>query len=240
VKERDLELPFSHDEFLDVFGAYNSLLWPAVAVLWVATAALVWRWLRTGRLNGRVVFALLAVHWTWSGVAYHWLHFRDINPAATLFGALFVLQGALFAWQAVASARSATTVASGLRGVFSVPRGAIGAVLVLYGLLYPVIGLAFGLEYPRLPLFAVPCPTTLVTAGFLVATVGTPRWLAIVPIVWAGIGGSAAFALGIWADLALVVAGAVLALDTLAPSALGPAAARGSRRPSSADPNRRP
>ena len=159
-------MPFPHDAFLDVFGVYNSLLWPEVALLWVVTAGLVWHWLRSGRLSGRAVFALLAVHWAWSGVVYHWYFFRDINPAASFFAALFVLQAVLFTRHAVASKGYATATA-GLRGV-------IGATLVLYGLIYPVVGFGFGLEYPRLPLFAVPCPTTLVTAGLLVTTVGAP------------------------------------------------------------------
>lgn len=81
------------------------------------------------------------------------------------------------------------------------------------------------LQYPRLPLFAVPCPTTLLTAGLLLTASGAPRFVNIVPVIWAAIGSSAALVLGIRADLALLVAGALLALDTLAPHALGPRAA---------------
>ena len=47
----------------------------------------------------------------------------------------------------------------------------------------------------------------------------------IVPVLWAVIGSSAAFVLGIRADLALAVAGALLALDTFVPSAFGAKAA---------------
>jgi hypothetical protein len=208
-----MELPFSHDAFLDVFGAYNSLLWPGVVLLWVVTAWLVGVWLRTGRLNGRALFGLLAVHWAWSGIAYHWSFFRGINPAAALFAALFVLQSVLFAWLALAS-RGHATVRIDLRGF-------IGAALVLYGLAYPFTGLILGLKYPRVPLFAVPCPTTLVTAGLLVTTVGAPRLVTLLPILWSIVGTSAAFALGVRADLALAVAAAVLTLDMLAPAALG-------------------
>jgi hypothetical protein len=70
-------------------------------------------------------------------------------------------------------------------------------------------------------LFAVSCPTVLLTAGILLASTGVPRLFNLVPIIWAAIGSSAAFALGIRADLALAVAGAALAFDSLAPSALG-------------------
>jgi hypothetical protein len=104
-------------------------------------------------------------------------------------------------------------------------RGVLGGVLVGYALVYPFLGLAFGLQYPRLPLFAVPCPTTLLTAGWLLAATGVPRVVNIVPLAWAAVGSSAAFALGIQADLALVAAGIVLAIDTVAPTVLGARAA---------------
>ena len=208
-----MDLPFSHEAFLDVFGRYNTLLWPGVVLLWVVTAWLVGVWLHRGRLNGRALFGLLAVHWGWSGIAYHWFFFRGINQAAALFAALFVLQAALFAWLALAS-RAHTTVRIGLRGF-------IGAALVLYGLAYPLAGVALGLTYPRMPLFAVPCPTTLVTAGLLVTTVGAPRFINLLPILWSIVGTSAALALGVRADLALALAAAVLTIDMLAPGALG-------------------
>jgi hypothetical protein len=76
-----------------------------------------------------------------------------------------------------------------------------------------------------MPLFAVPCPTTLVTAGLLLVVSGVPpRFASVVPMLWAAVGSSAAFALGIRADLALVLAGALLAIDTLAPAILAPKA----------------
>lgn len=208
-----MSLPFSHDAFLDVFGAYNTLLWPAVGVLWVVTAFLVLRWMRKGRTDGRAAFALMAAHWAWSGIVYHWIFFRPINPAAALFAALFVLQAAVFTWLALTS-RSRLTFDWRSRGI-------LAGGLIIYGLLYPILGIGFGLRYPRLPLFAVPCPTTIVAAGLLIAAAGVPRAVNIVPILWAVIGSSAASLLGIRADLALVVAAVLLALDTVLPGALG-------------------
>jgi hypothetical protein len=52
----------------------------------------------------------------------------------------------------------------------------------------------------------VPCPTTIITAGWMLAFSGLPRAASVLPLAWAGIGSSAAFMLGISADLALVVA----------------------------------
>jgi hypothetical protein len=208
-----MKLPFSHDAFLDVFGAYNSLLWPAAAALWLLTAALASGWVRRGQVQGRGLFALLAVHWAWSGIAYHWLFFRHINPAATIFGAGFVLQALLFAWLALTS-RASFTVGRDLRGI-------LGVALVVYGLVYPLVGFVFGLHFPRMPLFAVPCPTTLVTAGLLLIAAGVPRFMNIVPILWATVGGSAAFALGMSADTVLIAAAVLLTVDMVNPSALG-------------------
>jgi hypothetical protein len=208
-----MEVPFSHEAFLNVFGSYNTTLWPVAAALWLATAWLAWVWIRRGHLDGRLLFGLLAVHWAWSGVVYHWIYFRPINPAATLFAAGFVTQAVLFGWLA-ATSRGHVLGGTSVRRI-------LGGVVLSYGLVYPLLGFVFGLQYPRLPLFAVPCPTTLVTAGWLIGVTGVPRVVSVVPILWAVVGSSAAVALGVQADLGLVVAGALLALNTLVPSALG-------------------
>ena len=63
-------LPFSRDQFLDVFAAYNTALWPAATILWLASLAGVVQLVR-GRAHGVGLSALLAVHWAWSGVIYH-------------------------------------------------------------------------------------------------------------------------------------------------------------------------
>jgi hypothetical protein len=210
---RPMKLPFSHDAFLDLFAAYNAALWPAVVILWTLTAVWVLLWLRGRATSSRVAGGLLAVHWAWSGAAYHWGFFRTINPAAALFGLLFVVQAAVFVWLA---ATSRVRFAPG-----SPPRSLLGIGLIVWGLVYPFAGLAFGLEYPRMPVFAVPCPTTLFTAGLLLNSAGLPRLAGVIPLLWAIIGGSAASALGIRADLALVVAAVLLAIDAVAPAALG-------------------
>jgi len=209
-----MNLPFSHDAFLDVFAAYNTALWPAEMVLWLATAAVAVGWFASRRIGARAAFALLAVHWAWSGIAYHWVYFRTINRAAILFGMLFVAQAVLFVWVAIEQSGNPTATVSGVRRI-------LGGTFLAYGLVYPLVGLAFDLRYPRMPVFAVPCPTTLVTAGLVIASNGIPRVVNFIPILWAGIGSSAAFALGIRADLALVAAGAALLLDTVAPGVFG-------------------
>jgi hypothetical protein len=206
-----MQLPFTHDQFLDVFGAYNTALWPAAVTLWLATIGVIALFYERGAVATRWVAGLLAVHWAWSGIAYHLVYFRMINPAALLFGALCVVQSAGFAWHAArATALRFTPAASGW--------AAVGGALTMYALAYPLLGLVFGLTFPRLPLFGVPCPTTILTVGFLLcASPRTARWLALIPVLWAAIGGSAAFVFGILADYALLGAGVLLVLFLVFP-----------------------
>lgn len=199
-----MQLPFTHDQFLDVFADYNRALWPVLVLLWVLTVWALWRLYRGRAGSSRILAIVLALHWAWSGVVYHWMFFHRINPVAALFGLGFLVQAALLTWRGVV--RTTVTFGPATNGW-----GWIGVALVAYALFYPKIGWLFGLRFPRLPSFAVPCPTTLLTAGLLLL-VPRPeaRLLGVIPIVWAAIGGSAAFLLGIRADLALPVAGGVL------------------------------
>lgn len=206
-----MTLPFSRDAFLDTFGAYNLALWGVASGLWLATAMVAWLWWRdAGRWQSRVL-ALLAVHWLWSGVAYHWIYFRTINPVASVFAAVFAVQALVLVRAAATSPRPRTEPPRWRR--------VAACGFISFGLAYPLIGVMTGLTWPRLPLFAVPCPTTLVTAGWLLGSQGVPRVVTVIPLLWAGIGSTAAFALGISADLALVAAAVMLTVNLARPAA---------------------
>jgi Family of unknown function (DUF6064) len=157
------------------------------------------------------VSALLAVHWLWSGVAYHLLYFTRINPAAPLFGGLFILQGLLFLWFGVVRARLHFRWGAAARPVLSVALG-------VYSLLYPALVLLAGLRWPGMPAFAVPCPTTILTVGMLLALEpATKRRLSVIPLLWAVLGGPAALLFGVTPDFMLPLAGAVLLVYDVAP-----------------------
>ena len=204
-----MRLPFTSEAFFDLLAAYNTSLWPAVIALWVATALACAGLLSSARRSrDRWMSGLLAVHWAWSAIAYHLTFFTRINPAAWLFAVLFLVQGALFAWFGLfkggLSFKSSRT-----------PWTVVGWVLMLYALLYPAITIVEHGTVVRVPMFALPCPTTIFTAGVLLLAPSPRRSLMIVPIIWSAIGGSAAFLLGVSADYALPVAGAALALFAL-------------------------
>ena len=88
-------LPFTHQQFTFVFALYNGVVWP---LQWLAQAAGIAMlamalWPSPGRDRANVL--LLAAMWLWTGLVYHVGFFSLINPAATTFGVVFVLQGLL-------------------------------------------------------------------------------------------------------------------------------------------------
>jgi hypothetical protein len=207
------QLPFTPEQFLDLFGDYNRSLWPVVVVAWAATLLALLHFFRRRLSSGRLIAWLLAFHWAWSGLVYHLVFFHRINPAAVLFGAAFLLEALCFAWQA----RSRTPLAVGIASVFW---RRIGTGMVLYAMIYPVLGLLFGLEYPRFPSFGVPCPTTILTAGLLVTSTRSQiRLLGMIPVMWAAVGSFAALAFGIQADYALPLTGLLLVIRMIVPDA---------------------
>jgi Family of unknown function (DUF6064) len=203
-----MALPFTRDAFLDVFAAYNTSWWLIAFAFWILTLTAFVSVAR-GHDESRWTFGLLAVQWGWSAVAYHAILFSRINPVAWAFAAIFLVQAGLLVWYGAADDR--LRFGQG-RAIARHPAlGMIAYGLIAYGLLYPFIVLAGGHVYPRLPTFGVPCPTTIVTIGFmLLVDERLPVALVVVPLLWSVIGGSAAFTLGMHADLALIVSGCAL------------------------------
>ena len=200
-----MSLPFTKEQFFDLFVAYNVGLWPALLALWIVSAVASVLLLSSRPPSNRWISTLLTVHWAWSALAYHAVFFTTINPAAWVFSALFLVEAALLFWVGVVQGRLSFTP---WRNAWS----PMAWALVAYSLAYPAINAVEHLTLVRIPTFGVPCPTTIFTAGLLL--LATPRsWrLSIVPVIWSFIGGSAAFLLGVRADYGLPVAGIALAL----------------------------
>ena len=203
-----MPLPFTRERFFDLFVAYNEALWPAVAAMWLTSAAVVALRLSARHQHDRWVSALLVAHWTWSALAYHVAFFTRINPAAWLFAALFLGQAVLFFRVGVVQRRLSFA-----------PWGSAWAPLawglIVYALAYPAINAFDHRSLLRIPTFGLPCPATIFTAG--VSMLATPRcWsLSVVPVIWAAVGGSGTFLLGVHADVALPIAGIALAIASV-------------------------
>jgi len=198
-------LPFTREQFFAVFADYNRAVWPAQVLAYLLALAALGLLLRRPPAAERVMPSLLAMMWGWTGIAYHALFFAAINPAARAFAALFVLQALLFAQVALQGGMRF----AGRRGA----RAAWGWLLVAYAAVaYPLLGMATGHAWPGLPMFGVtPCPLVLFSFGvLLLAQPPLPRRLLVVPLLWALVGGSAAFLLGVPQDWPLLIGGLVV------------------------------
>lgn len=89
-------MPFTQEQFFQVFEKYNLAVYPSQIVLILAACAAVILAGKPRRFSDKIVSGLLAFLWLWEGVVYHLIFFTEINPAAYVFGALFVAQGLLF------------------------------------------------------------------------------------------------------------------------------------------------
>ena len=197
-----MNLPFTPEQFFAVFARYNETVWPMQFLLNAAALLCIGLLFRASARASRAIYLILSFLWAWMAIAYHFTFFSAINPAAWLFGAVFLLGSAAFAWTGMARAGASFRPLFGLRAI-------VGAMLIVFALaVYPVIGYSIGHRYPSAPTFGLPCPTTIFTLGLLLFSVQpVARWVFVVPLLWAAVGSLAAFQLGVVEDLGLLAAG---------------------------------
>ncbi|HEY3276782.1 MAG TPA: DUF6064 family protein [Syntrophorhabdaceae bacterium] len=197
-------IPFTAEQFLALFARYNLAIWPLQIIFYFIGAAAILLLMRHKRGSDRIVSAILSFLWLWNGIAYHFLHFSQINRAAVFFGILFVVQAILFAYFGVIKGE----MAYGLKKIG--PRQVFGLAVIAYAMgIYPVLGALAGHGFPFSPMFGVaPCPTTIFTFGlFLLTTRSVASPLLVIPLFWSVIGFGAALSLGITEDIGLIVVG---------------------------------
>ena len=204
-------LPFSRQQLFETFAAYNGDLWPLQVALFLLAVSALFAMVARRPGSDKVVSLILAALWVWMGVVFHFTYFTEVTPAAWLFGAACLLGAAAFVRAGVLHRRLRFNSEARWRRI-------AGHALILYALVvYPLLSLLLGRAYPALPTFGAPCPTTIFTIGMLAfATAPFPRYVLVVPVAWALIGGQAAYQLGMYEDFGLLaagVAGAWLAFD---------------------------
>ncbi len=197
-------MPFTIEQFLEVFAAYNRAVFPMQVILVSAALVAMFLAVKTSKSSNRFVSAILVFFWLWMGVAYHLLFFSRINRAAFFFGAFFIFQAVILFYAGVLKDELTFRFRFDTSGV-------IGALLILYALVvYPLLGFVFGHVYPQSPTFGLPCPTTIFTFGLLLWTDKKMPWYVLpIPLLWSLIGVAAALSLGIREDIALPLAGVI-------------------------------
>jgi len=195
-----MNIPFTSEQFFDVFKTYNESLFP-IQILFYLFGALTIYLVNKPSLNShRIIIWFLIFFWIWMGVVYHLIFFSSINKAAYLFGLVFILQAGLFYYFGFHKGRLIFKVQWNLYGV-------LGIFMMVYALIfYPLSAYLLNHVYPSTPTFGLPCPTTIFTFGLLlINNKKCPVILLIIPFVWAIIGSTAAFNLGVKEDFTLLV-----------------------------------
>lgn len=194
-------IPISTAALFSLYASHNLTTWPASTIGYVLSLVALALVFRPFPGASRLIAAILAAFWIWSGAVFHLGFFAPLNWGATIFGALFILQGLLLLWRGAFTA--------GLRFQWMAgPAGVAGLALVAFAFVYPLLDFATGHGWPQTQLpGTLPAPTVLVTLGLLLMTrERAARFLAILPLLWALTGGAAAAFLGIWQDVAMALA----------------------------------
>lgn len=199
-----MSIPFTTDQFLDIFAKYNVAVWPAQLVIYLLGVSCVVLVLLRCIWSTRIISLTLSLFWLWMGVAYHFLFFSKINRAAWLFGAIFIVQSLIFIYAGVITRKLSFHFPRDVYGIW-------GAVILAYAfIVYPAIGYLAGQRYPAVPTFGLPCPTTIFTFGILLwARPKVPIYILIIPLAWSLIAFFAALSLTITEDFGLLAAGLV-------------------------------
>ena len=200
-----MNTPFTVEQFINVFHNYNLAVWPIQIVFYLLALLLIYLAIIRTSFSDKTISAVLSFYWFWMGIIYHFGFFSTINPAAYLFGIVFVIQGLLFLYYGVFLSKLSYNFRPDIYGL-------TGAFFILYALLiYPLIGWIAGHTYPDSPTFGLPCPTTIFTLGlFLWTAKKLPIPILIIPFLWSIIGTMAAFKFGIAEDFGLLISGIVV------------------------------
>ena len=121
-----MDLPFTQSEFFDVFTRYHLAVGivPAIAsgLALIVLLDTVGNFGATSRLANFIIGSL----WIWMGGVYHFRFFSSINPAAWLFGSLFILQALFFLWEGVV--RQRIRFSPGINGSASAWAGSLRSI----------------------------------------------------------------------------------------------------------------
>lgn len=199
-----MQLPFTMDEFLNVFAQYNTSVFPLQIIFVMFACFLVYLAYKNFKFSDLVINISLAFYWLWIGLVYHITFFSSINKAAYFFGILFIVQGLLFIYAGVIRKELRYATERSMEAYF-------GWAFIAYAIIiYPIIGMISGHSYPKAPTFGLPCPTTIFTFGmFLFVRNRFPYYLLIIPVLWSILGFSAALQLSITEDFGLSFAGVI-------------------------------
>lgn len=197
-----MNVPFTIEQFLQVFKNYNLAIWPMQIVFYLLSFVMIYLAVQKSKKPDIIINVLLAFLWFWMGFIYHFGFFTSINKAAWVFGFFNIVQGFIFLYSGVLKSRLTYAYHPDIYRV-------AGLLIIVYALaVYPVIGYFSGHAYPYSPTFGLPCPTTIFTLGMLLLVDRrVSLWILAIPLLWSIVGTLAALNFGIKEDAGLLISG---------------------------------
>ena len=148
-----MKTPFTIDQFFAVFEKYNTAVYPAQIIFFVAGISAIAFLHSVTRNKGKIITIILSALWLWNSLVYHLMFFSTINKAAVGFCFLFFIQAVLMLYESLVKRRLDFGFGHRIKDY-------AGYGFVLYGLfLYPVIDLLAGHDITGVISLGLPCPT---------------------------------------------------------------------------------
>jgi hypothetical protein len=198
-----MKLPFTTEQFLEVFKFYNESVFP-IQIIFYLLALFAFFLLFSNIEKSRLISMVLSFFWFWIGIAYHIIYFSKINKAAYLFGSLFILQGIIFFIYGIVSNKLIFRYNNSILNK-------TGIIFISYALIiYPLLGYFLGRHYPYSITIGLPCPTAIFTFGMLLfGEKKIPFAVLIIPLLWSIMGFTAALNFSVYEDFGLIVSGLI-------------------------------
>lgn len=196
-----MKLPFTTEQFFNVIEKYNLTMFPFQLI--ILLLGIICLFLLHSKLSAKdkLIGIFIGILWIWIGVAYHLVYFTVINKAAFLFGGIFILEGIFILINTFGKNRLIFTFTLQAKDY-------LGYFFILYGLIiYPIISYFVEGSFERTIVMGLPCPSTIFTFGFFILTSNKfPKYLLIIPSLWAVLGLSAAINIGVFQDVMILIA----------------------------------
>jgi hypothetical protein len=196
-----MKTPFTTDQFFSVFEKYNHAIFPVQIILFLLVVLALIAIGSKIQNKDKFVSLILGILWLWIGIVYHISYFTGINKVAFGFGALFIFQGFFFMYEGILLYNLKFVFKNSIQDWF-------GYFFILYGLIiYPVVGYLIEQNLSLTISVGLPCPTTILTFGFLLLTDKKfSKYLLIIPSLWAVIGISTVINLDVYQDSIMLIA----------------------------------
>lgn len=195
-----MKIPFTTEQFFEIIEKYNHAVFPAQLILILSGILSLILIHQKKDSKNKIIGGFLGILWIWTGIAYHFAFFTEINKAAYVFGGFFVLQGLLFLLETFPRKK----LEFEFNGKFI---DYLAYVFIIFGIIiYPIILYYLENSLGRTITLGLPCPSTILTFGFLMLTRSKlSKYLLIIPALWTIVGTGAAINFNVYPDYLMPV-----------------------------------